>query len=49
MKKLRAVGDLPSDKLANDKPGFRKQEEWYLVIEGLLTEIVELYAEPIPM
>ena len=42
MKKLKALGDLPADKLANDKPGFRKQEEWYLNVEGLLSEIIEL-------
>ena len=42
MKKLKATGDLPADKLANDRPGFRKQEEWYLTVEGLLSEIVEL-------
>ena len=42
MKKLKAVGDLPPDKQANDKPGFRKQEEWYLNIEGILAEVIEL-------
>jgi hypothetical protein len=42
MTKLRAVGDLPPERLANDKPGFRKQEEWYLTIEGLLSEIISL-------
>jgi hypothetical protein len=36
MSKLKAVGDLPPERLANEKPGFRKQEEWYLTIEGLL-------------
>ena len=42
MKKLKSLGDIPGDKLTNDKPGFRKQEEWYLNVEGLLTEIIEL-------
>ena len=42
MKKLKAVGDVPSDKLSNGQPGFRKQEEWYLVMEGLLAEVIEL-------
>ena len=42
MKKLKGLGDIPGDKLANDKPGFRKQEEWYLNVEGLLSEIIEL-------
>ena len=42
MDKLKALGDLPPDRLAGDKPGFRKQEEWYLSIEALLSEIVEL-------
>ena len=42
MKKLKLVGDLPGDKLAGGKNGFRKQEEWYLVIEGLLHDIIEL-------
>ena len=42
MRKLKALGDLPPDKQANDKPGFRKQEEWYLNVEGLLSEIIEL-------
>ena len=42
MKKLRATGDLPPDKMVNGKPGFRKQEEWFLNIEGVLSEIIEL-------
>ena len=42
MAKLKAVGDLPPEKLANDRPGFRKQEEWYLTIEGILAEIIDL-------
>ena len=42
MKKLRHVGDLPSEKLNNSKNGFRKQEEWYLNVEGLLYDIIEL-------
>ena len=40
--KLKAVGDLPPEKLANERPGFRKQEEWYLTVEGLLAEIISL-------
>ena len=42
MAKLKALGDLPSDRLAGNKPGFRKQEEWYLSIEALLSEIISL-------
>ena len=42
MTKLRAVGDLPPERLGTDKPGFKKQEEWYLTIEGLLAEIIAL-------
>ena len=42
MKKLKLVGDLPGEKLSNNKSGFRRQEEWYLTIEGLLHEIIEL-------
>ena len=42
MKKQKAQGHIPGDKLANDKPGFRKQEGWYLNVEGLLSEIIEL-------
>ena len=42
MVKLKAVGDLPPSKLANDKPGIRRQEEWYLTMEGLLAEIIAL-------
>ena len=41
MKRLKSVGDLPPDKVG-DKPGFRKQEEWYLNIEGIIAEIIEL-------
>ena len=41
MRKLKSVGDLPPDKLSNEKPGFRKQEEWYLNIEGILSEIIK--------
>jgi hypothetical protein len=39
---IQAVGDLPPERLANEKSGFRKQEEWYLTIEGLLSEIIDL-------
>ena len=42
MAKLKAVGDLPPEKLSNERPGFRKQEEWYLTVEGLLSEIIAL-------
>ena len=42
MKKLKQVGDLPGERLANNKNGFRKQEEWYLNIEGVLHDIIEL-------
>ena len=42
MAKLKTLGDLPSDRLAGNKPGFRKQEEWYLSIEALLSEIISL-------
>ena len=42
MRKLKLVGDLPGNKLTNNKNGFRKQEEWYLTIEGILHDIIEL-------
>ena len=42
MKKLKLVGDLPGEKLSTGKNGFRKQEEWYLHMEGLLHDIIEL-------
>ena len=42
MKKQKAQGHIPGDKPANDKPGFRKQEGWYLNVVGLLSEIIEL-------
>ena len=42
MKKLKHVGDLPADRLHNNKNGFRKQEEWYLNVEGLLYDLIEL-------
>ena len=42
MKKLKQVGDLPSERPSGSKSGFRKQEEWYLHIEGLLHDIIEL-------
>ena len=42
MKKLKQVGDLPGERQANNKNGFRKQEEWYLNIEGLVHDIIEL-------
>jgi hypothetical protein len=42
MYKLKAVRDLPPERLDNEKSGFRKQEEWYLTIEGLLSEIIDL-------
>ena len=38
----KKVLDDRMKKLGNEKPGFRKQEEWYLHIEGLLGEIIEL-------
>ena len=42
MRKLKQCGDLPGDKLSNNKNGFRKQEEWYLNMEGILYDIIEL-------
>ena len=42
MKKLKQVGDLPGERLSNNKNGYRKQEEWYLSIEGILHDIIEL-------
>ena len=33
---------MPSERLASNKNGFRKQEEWYLNMEGLLHDIIEL-------
>ena len=42
MAKLKSCGDFPPDKLPSGKPGFRKQEEWYLNIEGILSEVIDL-------
>ena len=42
MKKLKQVGDLPGERQANNKNRFRKQEEWYLNIKGLVHDIIEL-------
>ena len=42
MAKLKALGDLPPDRLDGGKPGFRKQEEWYLSLDAFLNEIIVL-------